>query len=68
LGNPGERNHMEDPDDGRIILRWIFHTWDRGMDWIYLVPNMERWRALLNLVMNLRFPLTAVNFLTRFLA
>jgi hypothetical protein len=19
--------------DGRIILRWIFRKWDRGMDW-----------------------------------
>ena len=35
-GNLRERNNMEDPDDGRIILKWIFNKWDWGMDWIYL--------------------------------
>ena len=29
--NPGERDHLEDPDvDGRIILRCIFGKWDVG--------------------------------------
>jgi hypothetical protein len=29
LGNLRERDHLEDPYvDGRIILRWIFRTWD----------------------------------------
>jgi len=27
-----------------------------GMDWIELAQYMDRWRALLNAVMNLRFP------------
>jgi len=31
-GNPRERDHLEDPGiDGRIILRWIFRQWDRGV-------------------------------------
>jgi len=28
----------------------------RGMDWIELAQDMERWRALANAVMNLRVP------------
>jgi len=34
-----ERYHLEDPGvDGRIILRWIFRTWDvvswTGSNWL----------------------------------
>jgi hypothetical protein len=35
-----------------------------GMDWIELAQNSDRWRALVNAVMNLRFPQNARNFLT----
>jgi hypothetical protein len=33
--------------------------WD-GMDWIDLAQDRDQWRALLNTVMNLRFPQNAL--------
>jgi len=55
-GNLRERKHLEDPGvDGRIILRWIFRKWNVGT-WIELAQDRDRWRALVNAVMNLRFP------------
>jgi len=56
-GNVRERVHLEDPGvDGRIIVRWIFRKWSGGMDWIDLAQHRDRWCALGNVVMNLRFP------------
>jgi hypothetical protein len=46
LGDPGL--------DGRIILKWIFKKWDGVMGWIELAQDRDRWRALVNAVMNLR--------------
>ena len=57
-GNRKERDHLEESAvDGRIILRWIFRKWDVGdVDWIELDHVRDRWRELVNVVMNLRVP------------
>jgi hypothetical protein len=35
-----------------------------GVNWIHLAQDRDRWRALVNTVMNLRVPRSEVNFLT----
>jgi hypothetical protein len=48
---------------GRPRRRWVDNikmdlreiVWD-GMDWIELAQDRDQWRALVNTVMNLRFP------------
>jgi hypothetical protein len=54
LGELREGDHLGDPGvDERIILKWIFKQWYVGMNWIKLAEDRDRWRALVNAVMNL---------------
>ena len=52
-GNLKERNHLEDPgvdgSSGSV-------TGTGGRDWIDWAQDRDRWRALVNAVMNLWFP------------
>ena len=46
-----ERDHLEYLGiDGRIIVGW------GGVDWVDLAQDRDRWRTLVNAVMNLRAP------------
>jgi hypothetical protein len=66
VGRPEGRRPL-----GRLRCRWEDNIemdlqdvgWG-GMDWIELAQDRDRWRALVNVVMNLRVPKKAGNFLT----
>jgi hypothetical protein len=46
---------LEDPGvDGGIKLKWILEKWDWSVDWIDLAEDRDRWRAVVNTVMNLQ--------------
>ena len=57
VGKPEGRNHLKDPGiDGTRLLKCVFKKWDGDVDWIDLAQDRERWRAVVNAVMNLRVP------------
>jgi hypothetical protein len=57
VGKPEGGNHLEDPGiDWSIILKWIFERFGGGIYWIDLSHFVDRWRARMNAVMDLRVP------------
>jgi len=55
-GNFRESVYLEDAGiEGRIILNWLFRTWDRGMGWTDLTQGRDGWWAFENATINLRF-------------
>jgi hypothetical protein len=55
--NLREGNNLENEGLGEIIiLKWILEKWDGGTDWIDLTQDRDRWRALVNALMNLHVP------------
>jgi hypothetical protein len=57
-GNLREKDNLEDPGvDERINIKMDLQEVElQGMDWIDLAQDRDRWRALVNAVMNLRVP------------
>jgi hypothetical protein len=51
-----EEDHLKDPGaDGRITLKLILDKWNVGAcGWIDLAQDRDRWRVLVNAIMNLR--------------
>jgi hypothetical protein len=39
-----------------VILRRIFSNWDKGMNWIDMAQDRDKWRALVNWGMYFGFP------------
>jgi hypothetical protein len=66
VGKPGGKRPLGRPrrrweDNIKMDLRKI--GWG-GIDWIDLTQNRDRWRALVNTVMNLRVPYDVGKFLS----
>jgi hypothetical protein len=56
-GNLRERDHFVDPGiDARIILKWTFKKCDEDMNCIDLAQDKDRWRVLVNVIMNFWVP------------
>jgi hypothetical protein len=60
-----ERDHLEDPGvDGGGRLRRKKKKWDGGRDGVDLDQDRDRWRTLVNVLMNHRVAYNAGNFFT----
>ena len=57
LGNLRERDHFKDLGmDGKVMLQRISKKRVRGVDWIDLAQDRDKWRAFVNAVVKLLVP------------
>jgi hypothetical protein len=57
VGKHEKKDHLEDLGvEKRTILKWILKMLDGGMNWIDQAQDTERWRALVNRVMDFGVP------------
>ena len=65
LGGLKEGDRFEDTGiGGRIILKWFLKKWS-GWYGVCLAEDRNKWRALLKMVVELRVPSDARDFLTK---
>jgi hypothetical protein len=55
-GKLKEKDHLENKGVDVRIKMDLKETGWRGVDWIYLNQDSDKWPALLNMVLNLRIP------------
>jgi hypothetical protein len=55
VGKLEGKGHLKDQGvDGRMGSKWTLGRLVGGVEWIHLAHDRDRWRAVVNAVMNLR--------------